>query len=102
MSRLHWDAQARIEVIEAAEFYDARRSGGGAEFRKSLEEALRLIRDRPQAGSPFEASTRRVLLDGYPYSVGYLDEPDGTWIFAVMHQRRKPGYWLDRLRFRRP
>jgi hypothetical protein len=27
----------------------------------------------------------------------YLDQPERVWIVAVMHFKRKPGYWKQRL-----
>jgi hypothetical protein len=33
----------------------------------------------------------------FPYSVVYLEQLDCVWIVAVMHAKRKPGYWRERL-----
>jgi hypothetical protein len=33
----------------------------------------------------------------FPYSVVYLEQPDRVWIVAVMHAKRQPGYWHNRL-----
>jgi hypothetical protein len=27
----------------------------------------------------------------------YVAKPDATWIIAVMHVRREPGYWNERI-----
>jgi hypothetical protein len=37
------------------------------------------------------------LARGFPYVVVYLDEPERVWIVAVMHAKRRPGYWRERL-----
>jgi len=44
----------------------------------------------------FEAGARRALLNDFPYSVIYRIKGDVVEIVAIMHQRRKPGYWADR------
>ncbi len=31
------------------------------------------------------------------YSVIYLEEPERVWIVAVMHAKRRPEYWHERL-----
>lgn len=39
-----------------------------------------------------------VALSGafLPYGVLYARESDRLYILAIMHTKRKPGYWLDR------
>ena len=45
------------------------------------------------------ASARRpnALARKFPYSVVYLNQPDHVWIVAIMHAKRRPGYWRERL-----
>jgi hypothetical protein len=33
----------------------------------------------------------------FPYAIIYLVKPDHVWIVAVMHMKRKPSYWRERL-----
>jgi hypothetical protein len=33
----------------------------------------------------------------FPYAVLYRPDPDEIVVVAVMHQRRRPGYWLGRM-----
>ena len=33
----------------------------------------------------------------FPYAVLYSTEPQYILILAVMHHRREPGYWRDRI-----
>jgi plasmid stabilization system protein ParE len=41
---------------------------------------------------------RRILAeDGFPYAILYDAKPDYVWIVAVMHLKREPGYWRERL-----
>mgnify|MGYP001552169731 CR=1 FL=1 len=40
---------------------------------------------------------RRILADGFPYALLYLDESDTVWIVAVMPLKRDPSYWRHRL-----
>lgn len=39
---------------------------------------------------------RRCLVRRFPYGVLYARESDRLYILAIMHTKRKPGYWLDR------
>jgi hypothetical protein len=40
---------------------------------------------------------RRYLLHKFPYSLIYTIEHDHIHIFAVAHNKRKPGYWRKRI-----
>ncbi len=41
--------------------------------------------------------TRRFVLQRFPFSIVYLDEPDVLNVVAVAHNKPKPGYWKQRL-----
>lgn len=56
----------------------------------------------PSAASPFTTADdgtviRSKAVRGYAYRVIYTVEPDGILILAYAHERRAPGYWLQRL-----
>jgi plasmid stabilization system protein ParE len=89
---------AEIELSKAADFYGTQAVGLRAAFIDEFERVVRLIVDFPAIGAPYEAGTRRVLLDRFPYAAVYRDRPDGSLdLIAVMHLHREPGYWRDRL-----
>jgi toxin ParE1/3/4 len=88
---------ARLEFRETVRFYESQRRGVGAEFVKELRSLIDHILRYPESGSPGSAGTRRAVLPHFPYAVVYLHEEDHLKIIAVAHQRRRPGYWRDRI-----
>ena len=52
----------------------------------------------PQRFRKFDPPARRHLSAQFPYAVIYLEKPDHIWIVAVMHLKRRPGYWRQRLK----
>jgi len=38
-----------------------------------------------------------ILAEDFPYAVLYEAKPDYAWILVVMHLKRRPGYWRERL-----
>ena len=88
--------EARDELREAVRFYEREAKGLGAELAAEVRAVVESIAANPNAGSPFEARTRRKLLPRFPYSIIYLDESGRLDVIAVMHHRREPGYWTDR------
>lgn len=95
--RIRFLAPAREEFLSAITFYERQAPGLGAEFYEDMVHALETVASSPHSGAPFEGSTRRLLLRRFPYSLIYQPEGDSALVVAVAHQRRRPGYWEDRL-----
>jgi plasmid stabilization system protein ParE len=90
---------AERELIAAARFYETRASGLGANFIRQIERTLADVVVHPNAGSLFMGTTiRRRLLQRFPFGVVYEVETQNISVIAIMHLRRRPGYWKRRLR----
>jgi toxin ParE1/3/4 len=88
---------AEREFIAAARFYETRAPGLGADFIRQLERTLGEIVVHPNAGSLFAGgSIRRRLIERFPFGVVYELESANISVIAVMHLRRRPGYWKRR------
>lgn len=89
--------EARVEYREAAIFYDTRRSGLGAAFTLEVEAAIDRVLEAPERWRVIEQDVRRCLTHTFPYGILYTIEAESILIVAVMHLRRRPGYWRGRL-----
>jgi hypothetical protein len=69
----------------------------GGRFYDEVEGLILDIRHQPGRFRLFEPPARRHFSDVFPYGIIYLDEPERVWIIAVMHMKRQPGYWRNRL-----
>jgi plasmid stabilization system protein ParE len=92
--------EAREEFRDAARWYRARNAVAASEFRAAGSAAVREVVRAPQRWPKYLYGTRRVVLQRFPFSVVYLDDPDVITIIAVAHSKRKPGYWRQRLQGR--
>lgn len=77
--------------------------GLGADLADEADHALDAIAERPMTwplwpGIGEAAGVRRFLLARFPFAVGYIGEGNDIVVLAVAHLRRRPGYWLERLR----
>ncbi len=77
-------------------------SGRGQDCADAIEAALHSIELFPQIGAAVTPSVpgrelRRVVVRGFPYLIFYEVDGDDTIVFAVPHQRQRPGGWLTRL-----
>ncbi len=55
------------------------------------------VSQAPQRWPKYLHGTRRFVMQRFPFSVVYLDDPDLVTIIAVAHSKRKPGYWKGRV-----
>ena len=91
---------ARREFLAEISYYNQEQAGLGARFTASVEDATVRAITFPLAGSPAAANTRRVFLQGFPFSLVYREVAAGIVIFAVAHQSRRPDYWVTRVQDR--
>lgn len=93
--RLIIRADAEADILEAALWYQGRRSGLGEEFIAEVHAALeravanprqhRRLRRRPEV--------RRVLIRRFPYRIFFVLRPDAVVVFRVLHAARHDREW---------
>ncbi len=96
---IEFSAEAAEELDAAAGWFDEQRPGLGNEFLDAIDEALGLIAEWPRAGSivddvPEDLEVRRSPIPRFRFHLGYLVLDDRVRVLAVVHDHRKPGYWL--------
>lgn len=69
----------------------------GDDFITELEAAYDAITELPETWPKFQKGFRRYLLTRFPFSIIYKDTNESIFVVAVMHNSRKPGYWLSRI-----
>lgn len=91
--------QAEAELGDAAVYYAEQGDRAVAEaFLAEFERVRDLLIENPQRGPGVEHGLRVYHFDRFPYSLLYESVETGELqIFAVAHQHRGPGYWVDRL-----
>jgi len=87
---------AEAEYLVSARFYESASEGLGAEFLTQVEDTVSRASADPGIGTPQGRWVRRQLVRRFPFAVVYREEPTRIFILAVMHLRRRPGYWKSR------
>lgn len=85
------------EMTEASVFYEGASAGLGNGFLDEIHRVVNILREHPELGQPVGRGLRRALLHRFPFSLIYSVEVDEVLIVAVAHQRRRPGYWRNRI-----
>jgi len=96
---LQFNLAAKIELIEAIDYFNQKVEGLGDRFSDSIGAAVRDIQNNPLAFPSVERVDCRsnILLD-FPYVIYFQVKADEIRITAIAHASRRPGYWLRRLR----
>lgn len=100
MTRLvRFEPAARLELAEAADWYDEQRRGLGSEFLDTIDRAVEDARRRCQPGAAIAGvdEVRAVRVARFPYLLVVASTTTEIIILAVIHERRRPAYWIDRL-----
>ncbi len=97
MRELLFHPEVSLEIKSAYVWYQAQAEGLGDDFIDELEATYQKVVDSPQRWVIFQKGFRRCLLFRFPFSVIYRQQDDIIYVVAVMHNRRKPDYWLSRL-----
>lgn len=88
--------EAEAEFYDAINFYEDCESGLGEAFSHEVFAAIGRILRFPESWQNFSRRSRRCLCNRFPYSIIYRVAGEEVVIYAIMHQKRKPGYWKNR------
>jgi plasmid stabilization system protein ParE len=96
--RVQFLAAAAKELDEALAHY--REQGGSALAERLLaqvEGLLGLVATHPDLGHLDARGVRRFGLKRFPFDLVYRVDGDRLVVVALVHHRRRPGYWMRRL-----
>ena len=97
MKRIRFLSPAEIEMFDAAAYYETRVPELGTDFISTIEIAVFDLSDEPEKWPVIGKEIRRRILPRFPYSILYKIDPEEIIIVAIMHQKRRPNYWINRL-----
>ena len=89
---------AEKELIDSRDYYDKQIAGLGKKFLLEVEHILNRIKNKPLSFPIYFDGYRKALLRKFPYSIIYKNDGTDIFILAVAHQKRKPKYYLNRLK----
>jgi len=93
------DDSAEAELYNIVDYYKQFDHSLSSDFIQEFERAVQRLLDFPKAGSPYLHGTNRFILRRFPYAIVYKIYRDEVIVaHAVMHMKRKPDYWKERLK----
>jgi hypothetical protein len=88
---------AEAELAEAIDYYNGECAGLGYALAAEVKTPLNRIRAFPEAWPRLSARARRGLVGRFPYGILYQVRGDEILVLAIMHLRRAPVRWAERL-----
>jgi plasmid stabilization system protein ParE len=89
--------RARIELIDAQDWYENEAPGVGRRFRAAVDAVVERISASPRQFPVIYKNVRRALLRRFPYSLMFVIEADETLtVIACFHGSRDPAQWQKR------
>jgi plasmid stabilization system protein ParE len=97
--RIRFHPAARSELAEAIAWYEDDYPGRGVRFRHAVDRELVRVLSAPESFPKWRqhARARSVVIPRFPYTVIFAVEPPAVVVYAVAHDKRRPGYWRRRL-----
>ena len=89
--------EAETELFATIDWYEQQEPGLGQSFSDEVVAAIVRIIDFPTAWPFLHGDIRRCLTNRFPFGVLYTVDQNEIYILSIMHLRRKPGFWMDRI-----
>jgi plasmid stabilization system protein ParE len=88
---------ARLEAIEARDWYEARSPGLGEAFVLEMDRLADRVAENPLAFPTMLADVRRARLRRFPYSLFFRIVGEECFVLACFHASRDPKRWRERV-----
>jgi plasmid stabilization system protein ParE len=95
--RLQFRPEARLDILEARQWYESRSAGVGSELPGAVDAASAGVLRFPASNPQVRRDVRRAILRRFPYSPLYVPSQDAITVLAGFHHRRDPRTWDDRV-----
>jgi toxin ParE1/3/4 len=88
---------AQRDFQEGLHWYRKRSDQAAEGFITSMERTLERIADHPERFRLVAENIRKAHFKRYPYSLIFRILQDCIKVYAVAHDKRRPGYWQRRI-----
>lgn len=94
---LRFRPEARLDILEARDWYEDRARGLGLEFARAVDAGASGILRFARAFPKVHGEVRKAVLRRFPYSLLFVIERDDIVVLGCFHQRQDPRTWVDRI-----
>jgi plasmid stabilization system protein ParE len=94
--RVIFTQAARLELIEAQDWYEGEAPGLGRRFRAAIDTMAERMSTNPRQFPLVFKTVRRALLRRFPYALFFVIDGDDLFVIACFHASRDPAQWQKR------
>ena len=94
--KVRFTPEAVAEADRAADWYARRSLAASEAFVREIDIAIQEVLTFPEAWPSYRKNCRRRVLSRFPFSIVYRIVGDVLEIVAVVHDKKRPGYWESR------
>jgi plasmid stabilization system protein ParE len=96
MTSVTFDPAARVEMLNAVDWYNAHASGIGDRFLGEIDTVVARLAENPRQFPVVFKDIRRARLHRFPYGLFFRVEVAGIHVLACFHSNRDPRRWQER------
>lgn len=89
---------AEQELAETVDYYNEQCPGLGYEFAVEVKNTFDRIKSFPEAWALISSRSRRCIINRFPYGVLYQVRQEFILVSAIMHLKRDPKKWQERMK----
>jgi plasmid stabilization system protein ParE len=89
--------EAEQEFLSALAWYRRQSLPAAEKFEDAIDRAMKMIDESPGRWPVYFSRFRKFTLHDFPFMIVYRSEASRTFVLAVAHGRRRPGYWKRRV-----
>lgn len=97
MRSVWFDPRAEEEFLHGAHYYEEQESGLGARFVAAVKVAVHVAASSPRIHRETVRGCRKCRVVRFPYALIFREHNGEFQVIAVMHMKRKPNYWTERV-----
>ena len=88
---------ARVELIDAQDWYEGGSQGLGRGFRQAIDALVKRMCVNPRQFPVVFKNVRRALAHRFPYALFFVVEDQTLLVIACFHGSRDPLRWQERI-----
>ena len=97
MYNLAFKPEVYDDIKTAYDWYESQRVGLGEDFLLTLEDSYAKITRTPKLYQDIHKNVRRKLVRRFPYGLFFVLRGNSVIVLAVLHTKREPLVWQDRV-----
>lgn len=97
MKAVKFHPEAELEMHEVSIYYEHQQKNLGKRFLNEIQSTIQRLQINPKLFKKTETHTRCCRTKVFPFWIIFRERKSHIEIIAIMHLRKKPDYWKNRI-----